>query len=382
MERIIILHIYSPALNFSHKQALKYNQRLSLGQSNDCDVHIRDQNVADRQLDLKLTPSGFLVSNLSSDTEVFLNQSKVSQSCFFVPGDLLEFSSTSIQFEYQNKEVVQSTFHTPSANVASSELSFEYYVNNNLAKVFPPALAHDQYMTNDVYMKLLSFPFLLLFSLFLIFPSLSSCAITLAYLAIAHTLVIKFTKSQIPMSNFRLPISQKIYDQEKVVQKKIRALPEFDQDLLKNIKAEIKNFVKVKLPKVEKDIFSLNTSLKPEIQKKLQQREHSLKKQLNNVQDERLSKQLQKSLSLVEKQDKMHQNTKNLLMGLVLKLQDFQIQLDLLEGTLITHTFKDISTDFSERFHELQAEIDEYYNEFQQLNDVDEKKLLEDQHQQ
>ncbi|MCJ8347763.1 FHA domain-containing protein [bacterium] len=377
MERIIILHIYSPTLNFSHKQALSYNQHIGLGRSSDSDVHIRDLNIARNQIELKLTPSGFLISNLDANLDIFLNQELIINPCFFVPGDLLQFSSTSIQFEYQSNKSLVANPHQMVENNKVSDLSFEYYINHNLTETFPPTIAEDQYMTNDVYMKLLSFPFLLLFSLFLIFPSLSSCAITLAYLAIAHTLVIKFTKSQIPMSNFRLPISQKIYDQQKEVIKKIKALPDFDQKLLKNIKDEIKNFVKVKLPKVERDIFSLNTSLKPEVQQKLLQRENSLKTQLSTVKDERLNKQLNKSLSLVGKQAKMHQNTKNLLMGLVLKLQDFQIQLDLLEGTLITHSFKDISSDFSERFHELQSEIDEYYSEFQQLNDgSEEAKLL------
>ncbi|PCJ19301.1 MAG: hypothetical protein COB02_07900 [Candidatus Cloacimonadota bacterium] len=370
MEKIIILHIHSKNLNFSHEEALNYNDCLILGNSNKVDIYIRNLDLAEKQLHLKLTPSGFLVTNnTESPIDLFLNQKKINKSCFFTSEDRLDFSSISLSFEYQSKtlEKIQTNQIMPLHTI--SELSFEYYTSHDLAKRFPLAISPDQYMTNDVYIKLLSFPFLLLFSLFLIFPSFSSCAITLTYLAIAHTLAIKFTKSQIPIGNFRLPISQKINEQQKQVSNKILALPEFDQKLLTDIKNEIKNFVKIKLPRIEKDIFSLNTSLKPELQQKLIHREASIKNQLSTVKDEKLEKQLNKSLSLVIKQAKMHGNTKNLLTGLVLKLQDFQIQLDLLEGTLITHTFKDISSDFSEKFHELQSEIDEYYNEFQQLND-------------
>ena len=118
---------------------------------------------------------------------------------------------------------------------------------------------------------------------------------------------------------------------------------------------------------MEKDIFTLNQSLIPGMGQKLEKKKASMEEKLQENQDQSIKAQLKRSLAILMRQIKVHQKIKNLLTGLILKLEDFQAQLQILEGTIVAQGFLQAPTEFANHFLELQQDIDRFYEEYKNL---------------
>ena len=93
-------------------------------------------------------------------------------------------------------------------------------------------------------------------------------------------------------------------------------------------------------------------------------------KKLEEADDPLIIKQLQRSINIMDKQIHLHKRIKNLLMSLVLKLEDFKSQLEILEGTIVAQGFHEVPVEFTNHFIELQRDIDEFYEEYNRLDEI------------
>jgi hypothetical protein len=118
---------------------------------------------------------------------------------------------------------------------------------------------------------------------------------------------------------------------------------------------------------MEKDIYTLNQSLIPGMGQRLERKKASVEEKLVEKQDRTIRTQLKRSLSILMRQIKLHDKIKNLLTGLILRLEDFQAQLQILEGTIVAQGFIQAPTEFANNFLELQQDIDRFYEEYKNL---------------
>ena len=92
-----------------------------------------------------------------------------------------------------------------------------------------------------------------------------------------------------------------------------------------------------------------------------------MERKILNNEDRSISSQLKRSLSILVRQIKVHEKIKSLLTGLILKLEDFQAQLEILEGTIVAQGFIQAPSEFANHFLELQQDIDRFYEEYRNL---------------
>ncbi len=372
MGKICRFRITNSSLSFEKDIEFEGETSLRIGRVESNDISVDDAKISRHHVQAELREERLLVRDLNSRSGTWLNGEKMNHSFHLRPGETFRIGDTEITFEIPSEETPNALQETSDRRPQSH---YQFYLQKDLSQSVQaaslPIEAGDE--MDRFYRKVLLFPFFLLFVFFVLFPSMTTFLISMTYSGIA----LYFSKNLLPgpeammSEGFRLPITRRIARLQKTIDMKILELPPFDRNLLIKMQKEMSSFVREKLPKMERDIFALNKSLVSGTLNRLEQRREMLENELRNTTEESISLQIQKNLTRLNRQIKMQKNIKNILMHLILKLEDYQIQLEILESTLIAQSFRDNYSDFSTRFLDLQEDIDDVYREYNALKEDD-----------
>jgi len=373
VSRQIIFRIHNEQLSFEKQLLVSDGQTIRVGRVEENEISVNDPKISRHHAQIEFHKDSVLVRDLNSRHGTFLNGERMNHSFHLRSGDAIKIGDTEIRYRFEDqtsKSVQESKSNLPQSH-------YQWYLQKDLSSYLKNSPQEPSEELDTFYRKMLLFPFFLLFVFFALFPSATTFLVSLTYSGIA----LYFSKNLLTgpgiknHESFQLPITRRINKLQAQIQKKVNSLPSFDRNLLGKMQKEMLQFVEEKLPQMEKDIFSLNRSLVSGTLQRLEQRKNMLESELKNAGDESISLQIQNNLSRLNRQIKMQKNIKNILMHLILKLEDYQIQLEILESTLIAQEFRDNYTDFSNRFLDLQEDIDEVYREYNALK-VEEPFLL------
>jgi pSer/pThr/pTyr-binding forkhead associated (FHA) protein len=334
-------------------------------------IPIRDQRVSRYHLQLEYRDHVLVVRDLNSKYGTYYQDHRVEGSLVLKPGEILTVGDTELFFEILGEEYLPAEAKLNQHPIVSEPQgirdSLHFYLEQDLVpfrrrrEVKPP-----DHMVR-ILLRTLFVPFVVLFGLFVLFPSFISCLITLGYAGIALALSNNLLSRSAQKESFSLPVTLEIKRLHQRIQEKINALPEVEQRLMQDISDEITKFVNTRMHSMEKDIYTLNQSLIPGMGQRLERKKASVEEKLVEKQDRTIRTQLKRSLSILMRQIKLHDKIKNLLTGLILRLEDFQAQLQILEGTIVAQGFIQAPTEFANNFLELQQDIDRFYEEYKNL---------------
>ena len=104
---------------------------------------------------------------------------------------------------------------------------------------------------------------------------------------------------------------------------------------------------------------------------RLDRKREAMQKKLEEADDPLIIKKtLQRSINIMDKQIHLHKRIKKLTHELVLKLEDFKSQLEILEDTIVAQGFHEVPVEFTNHFIELQRDIDEFLEEYNRLDEI------------
>lgn len=366
----ILIHVRSVHSRQSQEMILDDSHVIRVGRVEENHIAIKDQQVSRFHLQMEFRDHVLMVKDLNSKHGTYMQGQRI-EAVILKPGEIISMGDSELFYEILGEEPAGGTqILSPvpvQMNPAMIRDPLHFYIEQDLSPFLrrkenkPP----DQMV--EVLLRTLFIPFVVLFGLFVLFPSFISCLITLGYagiaLALSNNLLSKSTRND----PFSLPITMEISKIHKRIQKKIADLPEVERKMMMEISEEISRFVNQKIPTMEKDIFTLNQSLIPGMGQKLEKKKASMEEKLQENQDQSIKAQLKRSLAILMRQIKVHEKIKNLLTGLILKLEDFQAQLQILEGTIVAQGFLQAPTEFANHFLELQQDIDRFYEEYKNL---------------
>lgn len=376
----IILHIRGIRLHFTKELMVKEGDLLRLGRVDTNDIVISDQRISRSHLEMQWRCGQFVVKDLNSKHGTYLHNESMKETFVWDAHEVLGVGDTELYFEVlDSSSLDNANGRTSAANTQLINLaetvepwgeSLNFYLNQDLAPYQrkKEMRAPDQMV--NLLLRTLFVPFVILFGLFIAFPTFLSCMITLGYAGIALLLSNSLLAKTARVDQFSLPITTSIFKMHKQILHKIDKLDEADRGMLGSIGQEIRKFVLHRLPRMEKDIYTLNQSLKPGMHGKLQKKRAAMEKKLEETEEVLIRKQLQRSISIMDKQINLNKRIDNLLMSLLLKLEDFKSQLEILEGTIVAQGFNEIPVEFTNHFLELQRDIDEFYEEYNRLDQI------------
>tara|TARA_B100000674_G_scaffold495881_1_gene524501 strand:- start:54 stop:1184 length:1131 start_codon:yes stop_codon:yes gene_type:complete len=359
---------------------VKEGEVLRIGRIESNDLVIKDQRISRSHLELQWRGGRFVVRDLNSKYGTFLHNASMKEPFVWDTQEVLGVGDTEIY--YEPLEATESSSSTIECNVVMTQNndvsigvdswaeSLNFYLDQDLApfKRKREMRAPDQMV--KLLLRTLFVPFVILFGLFIAFPTFLSCMITLGYAGVALVLSNSLLAKTARYDQFSLPITTSIYKMHKRILMKINRLDDTDRGLLGNIGEEINKFVHNRLPRMEKDIYTLNQSMTPGMSGRLDRKREAMQRKLEEADDPLIIKQLQRSINIMDKQINLHKRIKNLLMSLVLKLEDFKSQLEILEGTIVAQGFHEVPVEFTNHFIELQRDIDEFYEEYNRLDQI------------
>lgn len=376
----IILHIRGVRLHFTKELMVKEGDLLRLGRVDTNDIVISDQRISRSHLEMQWRCGQFVVKDLNSKHGTYLHNESMKETFVWETQEVLGVGDTELYFEVlegsnlNNVDDQISSNNTQLANISNTlepwGESLNFYLNQDLAPYQrkKEMRAPDQMI--NLLLRTLFVPFVILFGLFIAFPTFLSCMITLGYAGIALLLSNSLLAKTARVDQFSLPITSSIFKMHKQILQKIDKLDEADRGMLGSIGQEIQKFVLHRLPRMEKDIYTLNQSLKPGMHGRLQKKRAAMEKKLEETEEGLIKKQLQRSISIMDKQINLNKRIDNLLMSLLLKLEDFKSQLEILEGTIVAQGFHEVPIEFTNHFLELQRDIDEFYEEYNRLDQI------------
>tara|TARA_Y100000589_G_scaffold293747_1_gene298931 strand:+ start:456 stop:1649 length:1194 start_codon:yes stop_codon:yes gene_type:complete len=380
MSHTLIFHIRGIRLHFTREFLVNEGDVLRIGRIESNDLVIKDQRISRCHLELQWRGGRFVVRDLNSKYGTFLHNESMKEPFVWDTQEVLGVGDTEIY--YEPLEVAQSTQSNTEYNVVVSQAndvsvgmeswaeSINFYLDQDLTpfKRKREMRAPDQMV--KLLLRTLFVPFVILFGLFIAFPTFLSCMITLGYAGVALVLSNSLLAKTSRYDQFSLPITSSIHKMHKRILMKINRLDDTDRGLLGNIGEEINKFVHNRLPRMEKDIYTLNQSMTPGMSGRLDRKRDAMQTKLEEADDPIIVKQLQRSINIMDKQISLHKKIKNLLMSLVLKLEDFKSQLEILEGTIVAQGFHEVPVEFTNHFIELQRDIDEFYEEYNRLDQI------------
>ncbi len=376
----LLFHIRGIRLHFTREFLVKEGEVLRIGRIESNDLVIKDQRISRSHLELQWRGGRFVVRDLNSKYGTFLHNASMKEPFVWDTQEVLGVGDTEIY--YEPLEATESSSSTIECNVVMTQNndvsigvdswaeSLNFYLDQDLApfKRKREMRAPDQMV--KLLLRTLFVPFVILFGLFIAFPTFLSCMITLGYAGVALVLSNSLLAKTARYDQFSLPITTSIYKMHKRILMKINRLDDTDRGLLGNIGEEINKFVHNRLPRMEKDIYTLNQSMTPGMSGRLDRKREAMQRKLEEADDPLIIKQLQRSINIMDKQINLHKRIKNLLMSLVLKLEDFKSQLEILEGTIVAQGFHEVPVEFTNHFIELQRDIDEFYEEYNRLDQI------------
>ena len=380
MSRRLLFHIRGIRLHFTREFLVKEGEVLRIGRIESNDLVIKDQRISRSHLELQWRGGRFVVRDLNSKYGTFLHNESMKEPFVWDTQEVLGVGDTEIY--YEPLEATESSSSTSECNVVMTQNndvsigvdswaeSLNFYLDQDLApfKRKREMRAPDQMV--KLLLRTLFVPFVILFGLFIAFPTFLSCMITLGYAGVALVLSNSLLAKTARYDQFSLPITTSIYKMHKRILMKINRLDDTDRGLLGSIGEEINKFVHNRLPRMEKDIYTLNQSMTPGMSGRLDRKREAMQRKLEEADDPLIIKQLQRSINIMDKQINLHKRIKNLLMSLVLKLEDFKSQLEILEGTIVAQGFHEVPVEFTNHFIELQRDIDEFYEEYNRLDQI------------
>ena len=376
----VLLHIRGIRLHFTRELVIKEGDLLRLGRVDGNDVVINDQRISRSHLEMQWRSGQFVVKDLNSKHGTYLHNEPMKETFVWETHEVLGVGDTELYFEVldgsnlNNIDDKISSNNTQLANISNTlepwGESLNFYLNQDLAPYQrkKEMKAPDQMV--NLLLRTLFVPFVILFGLFIAFPTFLSCMITLGYAGVALLLSNSLLAKTARVDQFSLPITSSIFKMHKQILQKIDKLDEADRGMLGSIGQEIQKFVLHRLPRMEKDIYTLNQSLKPGMHGRLQKKRAAMEKKLEETEEGLIKKQLQRSISIMDKQINLNKRIDNLLMSLLLKLEDFKSQLEILEGTIVAQGFHEVPIEFTNHFLELQRDIDEFYEEYNRLDQI------------
>ena len=376
----VLLHIRGIRLHFTRELVVKEGDLLRLGRVDGNDVVINDQRISRSHLEMQWRSGQFVVKDLNSKHGTYLHNEPMKETFVWETHEVLGVGDTELYFEVlegsnlNNIDDKISSNNTQLANISNTlepwGESLNFYLNQDLAPYQrkKEMKAPDQMV--NLLLRTLFVPFVILFGLFIAFPTFLSCMITLGYAGVALLLSNSLLAKTARVDQFSLPITSSIFKMHKQILQKIDKLDEADRGMLGSIGQEIQKFVLHRLPRMEKDIYTLNQSLKPGMHGRLQKKRAAMEKKLEETEEGLIKKQLQRSISIMDKQINLNKRIDNLLMSLLLKLEDFKSQLEILEGTIVAQGFHEVPIEFTNHFLELQRDIDEFYEEYNRLDQI------------
>lgn len=366
----ILFHIRNIDNSESREMVLEDKAIICVGRVEDNQLMIRDQLISRFHLQLELTNSVLLVKDLNSKHGTFFDGQRID-TMILKPGEVLSLGESELFFEILSYNCQKNNSQTETNLVEIKQDTpgdaLDFYLEQDLAPYCRPQSAKPPDQMVTVLLRTLFVPFVALFVLFFLYPSFVSCLITLGYAAIALALSNNLLNRNTNKPSFSLPVTNEILKIHNRLQKKIADLPDVERKMLVDISEEISTFVNHKIPSMEKDIFTLNQSLVPGMGEKLEKKKSAMERKILNNEDRSISSQLKRSLSILVRQIKVHEKIKSLLTGLILKLEDFQAQLEILEGTIVAQGFIQAPSEFANHFLELQQDIDRFYEEYRNL---------------
>lgn len=359
---------------------MREGETLTLGRIESNDIVIKDQRISRAHLEMQWRSGRFVVRDLNSKHGTYLHNEMMQETFVWDIREVLGVGDTELYFEMlesselgsksDNFAITESKVSGFSNAVEPWDESLNFYLNQDLA----PFMRKKEMRAPDQMIKLLLrtlfVPFVILFGLFIAFPTFLSCMITLGYAGVALILSNSLLAKSARFDQFSLPLTTSIYKMHKKILNKISKLDEADRGVLGSIGLEIEKFVNFRLPKMEKDIYTLNQSLIPGMHGKLQKKRAAMDKKLQETEEILIRKQLERSIGIMDKQISLNKRIDHLLMGLVLKLEDFKSQLEILEGTIVAQGFHEVPIEFTNHFLELQRDIDEFYEEYNRLDQM------------
>lgn len=376
----VLLHIRGVRLHFTRELLVREGETLTLGRIESNDIVIKDQRISRAHLEMQWRSGRFVVRDLNSKHGTYLHNEMMQETFVWDIREVLGVGDTELYFEMlessevgsksDNFAITESKVSGFSNAVEPWDESLNFYLNQDLA----PFMRKKEMRAPDQMIKLLLrtlfVPFVILFGLFIAFPTFLSCMITLGYAGVALILSNSLLAKSARFDQFSLPLTTSIYKMHKKILNKISKLDEADRGVLGSIGLEIEKFVNFRLPKMEKDIYTLNQSLIPGMHGKLQKKRAAMDKKLQETEEILIRKQLERSIGIMDKQISLNKRIDHLLMGLVLKLEDFKSQLEILEGTIVAQGFHEVPIEFTNHFLELQRDIDEFYEEYNRLDQM------------
>ena len=380
MAHRLLFHIRGIRLHFTREFLVKEGEVLRIGRIDSNDLVIKDQRISRSHLELQWRGGSFVVRDLNSKHGTFLHNESMQEPFVWDSQEVLGVGDTEIYYEpleATESVVASSNFDvvaSQSQNLAPATDSWADSLNFYLEQDLAPFGRKREMQAPDQMVKLLLrtlfVPFVILFGLFIAFPTFLSCMITLGYAGVALVLSNSLLAKTARHDRFSLPLTKSIYKMHKRILNKVNRLDDADRRLLGNIGEEINKFVHNRLPRMEKDIYTLNQSMTPGMSGRLDRKREAMQKKLEEADDPSIIKQLQRSINIMDKQIHLHKRIKNLLMSLVLKLEDFKSQLEILEGTIVAQGFHEVPVEFTNHFIELQRDIDEFYEEYNRLDEI------------
>lgn len=366
----ILFHIRNIQSHRSQELVLEEKAVINVGRVEDNQLMIQDNLVSRFHLQMELSNSVLLIKDLNSKHGTYFEGQRI-ETMILKPGEVLSIGESELFFEILSyncqEEATRTHLSLIEINQDNGVDSLNFYLEQDLAPYCRQQTSKPSDQMAKVLLRTLFVPFVALFILFFLYPSFVSCLITLGYAAIALTLSNNLISKNTFKPSFSLPVTSEILKTHDRLQKKIANLPDVEKKMLVDISEEISAFVNNKIPSMEKDIFTLNQSLIPGMGEKLEKKKNSMEKKLLINEDRSIRAQLKRSLSILMRQIKVHEKIKNLLTGLILKLEDFQAQLEILEGTIVAQGFIQAPSEFANHFLELQQDIDRFYEEYRNL---------------
>ncbi len=366
----LLFHIRGLGLQFSKECTLDESGTLRIGRIHDNHIAIQDDQISRHHLLLQYQNRALLVQDLNSRAGTWYQSKKMTEPFILEPGEMIRIGESELCYELAESPLLPAT--SPAQPGLNQPLEWDDSLRFYLDQDLSPHRRRKELRAPDQMVKLLLrtlfVPFVVLFTLFVLFPSFVSCLITLGYAGIALALsnnLLSRTNQREPLS---LPITREISRIQRQILTSVKKLPAVERHLMSGMVAEINRFVQGRLPGMENDIYTLNQSLLPGMGERLERKKLAVEEKLGQKLDRKIRAQLRKSLSILKKQMKLHSKIRNLLMGLILKLEDFRTQLEILEGTIVAQGFVEIPKEFTSHFVELQEDIDKFYEEYRQLD--------------
>ena len=288
MTHRLLFHIRGIRLHFTREFLVKEGEVLRIGRIDSNDLVIKDQRISRSHLELQWRGGSFVVRDLNSKHGTFLHNESMKEPFVWDSQEVLGVGDTEIYYEplEATKSVVASNnfdvVASQSQNLAPATDSWADSLNFYLEQDLAPFGRKREMQAPDQMVKLLLrtlfVPFVILFGLFIAFPTFLSCMITLGYAGVALVLSNSLLAKTARHDRFSLPLTKSIYKMHKRILNKVNRLDDADRRLLGNIGEEINKFVHNRLPRMEKDIYTLNQSMTPGMSGRLDRKREAMQK--------------------------------------------------------------------------------------------------------